>query len=1053
MGFVWRCLRKCGIRTSVSHKVLFFFFCAALLFLLFHLISFYFFSGTVQNTFLKLYKNYYKAIEPLAEQSLENRELQVVSNLMDEKTDRINRVVDDIEKMTALVSFNVRKYLRNSSVSDKTLFYSADFKEQKILKQTLQKSYKYDVPVSFEFPDALIKDGNLTKRYNYLYWEMKDVFSQLYELYPYVLWTYIGFENDGSFINFPGTYSEPDDYDPRKRPWYMAAKAKRDTAWVEPYFDSGQGSVVITVSKPIYYPNTKNLFAVVGTDILVRNFVEDIAKLNSAYAIDFIVTTSNADVIYEKSENNAIGHWEDQIKKGSITKYLGALDLVSFANLQTEGFNTIGEGKNQISVYKRKLKGVDWYLVGILRNVDLAGIYSGVMGKIRAHVDNSEDQIRASIGKHYYGFIAQFALIVALVGLVYYLLKQTLVEPIRVIDKWIGSFFGDMTTEITGEVLNRDDELGHVARSFSELQKRINEYQNELAKNARLAAIGTSTSMIAHDVRKPLAAMKMMLNQLPVIKDDPLTFEKIRAEADLTISRTNAMLNEMMDFSKDSTALELQECNPKAVIASAVSEALRNYPAADIEIEYNLGYKHTMKADVIRVTRTLTNIIDNALDAMTNNDNGKLKGKLRIASKDRRVDDKKFVIIKIEDSGPGISDDLISKIFDPFFTFGKKKGTGLGLAICQKIINMHGGNIMVQKGMLYGGAEFIIELPMGEGEILGPDSDDDDLIHHSKELDVFRREETLREVSCDTENAAEFMRINKRRGHVSTLLIVDDEPLFRETLRSLFLTLGQVKDHVKIIEADSGEKALGLLDERVFDYVIADIDLGRGRMNGYTLSQTVLEKYPDTHVLIHSNKRKEEMDKKIRNRANGRFMGFLPKPMKASELLQFLACKSFETCKQGAGETPVVPVTLGKDLPDAVASGRSQPATAGMTVGNDMRKKVILLNDDEAFLMGLKMDLKEKGYQVLDAMSVNSALDHFVSHGDIHAIVSDINLGECAPDGFDFLKQVREKDQKIPFIFTSGYSRDEVWSKAKTMGATNFLQLPFEIEELAGMIG
>jgi hypothetical protein len=55
-----------------------------------------------------------------------------------------------------------------------------------------------------------------------------------------------------------------------------------------------------------------------------------------------------------------------------------------------------------------------------------------------------------------------------------------------------------------------------------------------------------------------------------------------------------------------------------------------------------------------------------------------------------------------------------------------------------------------------------------------------------------------------------------------------------------------------------------------------------------------LEKYPETYVLIHSNKRRGELDKDIRQIASDKFMGFLPKPMKASELLQFMACKTFD---------------------------------------------------------------------------------------------------------------------------------------------------------------
>ena len=85
--------------------------------------------------------------------------------------------------------------------------------------------------------------------------------------------------------------------------------------------------------------------------------------------------------------------------------------------------------------------------------------------------------------------------------------------------------------------------------------------------------------------------------------------------------------------------------------------------------------------------------------------------------------------------------------------------------------------------------------------------------------------------------------------------------------------------------------------------------------------------------------------------------------------------------------------------------------------------------------------------QILDATNVSDALKLFTEH-DPSAIISDINLGDNEPDGYHFLEKVREKDNQIPFIFTSGYSKAEEWPKAEAKGATAYLQNPFEIEDL-----
>ncbi len=582
---------------------------------------------------------------------------------------------------------------------------------------------------------------------------------------------------------------------------------------------------------------------------------------------------------------------------------------------------------------------------------------------------------------------------------------------------------------------------------FSIIRHAIGELSEKIKKSAHLAAIGQSTAMVAHDVRRPLTSMKALLSILPSIKDDPALLEKMTANVDQTITRTNAMLNEIMDFSRDATALELKECSPKVIFASAVSEALRNHPEADVEIRYELDSEHVFYCDVARVTRVFANLIDNALGAM----GGKGRGLLRIKTHDEIKDDKRFIIAEVRDSGGGIPEEYLSKIFDPFFTKGKKGGTGLGLAICQKIANMHGGEIKAWNLPTIG-AVFSVKIPAGTTREIVEDDEQDDLIHDSKELKVFRAEETQRISLGDTANTAEFMRISKAQGRISTLLVVDDEPLFRETIRSLLNTLGQVKDHVKVIEADSAEMGLKQFETMAFDYVIADIDLGRNKMNGYKLTQEILEKHPSTYVLIHSNRRRDEMDEKIRqachpresgdpvnvgdSRLRGndtRFMGFLPKPMKTDELLQFLACKSFETASGSVAEPFRVPQDDGRLKPSATESSANP-------------KTVLLLNDDTEFCFSMKCQLKSSAAQVLDVNNISDALKH-ISQNKVDAIISDINLGEGEPDGYEFLKHVREKDTQVPFYFMSGYNKSSEWPKAEKLGATGYFQLPFCIED------
>lgn len=574
-----------------------------------------------------------------------------------------------------------------------------------------------------------------------------------------------------------------------------------------------------------------------------------------------------------------------------------------------------------------------------------------------------------------------------------------------------------------GEYLNRirdrkedcipsvgNQEVDDLIKHINELIVSIRNYQQLEKRRANLAAIGQTAAQIAHDMRKPLSKMKSLLLLLPEKRQDENFIRNMVQSVEKSINGTNNMLSEILEFSKDKKELDRKEEDPQSIISAAIVDCLRDKNADGISLEYDLRHRNYLYVDGGKIKRVFTNIIDNAADAMAGN------GRLWIKTADEVTGDSICTRIVIGNDGPAIHKDVLDKLFDPFLTHGKKDGTGLGLAICQKIIDVHGGSISVSSEP--GCTEFTMVLPAKLGNLTASESE---LIHHSSELRLFREEEAAREEIGDAASTSEFMRIHKERGRPSRLLIVDDEPLFRETVRSLMDSIPQVRDHVRVVETDSAEKALKLFGESVFDYVIADIDMGRNMMDGYRMSGIILDEYPNTYILIHSNKRKEEMDKNIRGISSPRFMGFLPKPMKRSELLQFLACRTFE------------------------ASGNilKEPLR---------RRKVLVVNDDEDLISMFKFLFKSPDVQVLEASNVRSAIEHF-HEGKPDMILADINLGEGKPDGYELLRTIREKDKSVPFYIVSGYSKADEEPKAKRGGATGYIQLPLGRDQLDMLSG
>lgn len=557
-------------------------------------------------------------------------------------------------------------------------------------------------------------------------------------------------------------------------------------------------------------------------------------------------------------------------------------------------------------------------------------------------------------------------------------------------------------------------ELEETRKKIQFLREKELNKEKQLREQSALAAIGRSAAMIAHDVRKPLTSLKAFLNILPEKRNDLEFIRKITSNLEKATNNTNQMLSEILEFSRDADSLDKRNNDPQSIVIAALGDALRNEGDVDIGISYFLGHKNYLNVDNDRIIRVITNIISNAIDAMGGKGNLWFRT-IEIGNKEGND----FIEIIIGNDGPVISEDIQKKIFEPFFTKNKKGGTGLGLAICQKIVEMHGGKISVSSFVADGSnkTEFTVELPASPGSLKVNEAE---LIHHSSELKPFRDKEVIHQEYGTSENMTAFLELHKKHGRPLYLLLVDDEPLFRETVRSLLNSIPQVKDHVKVIESNSAEVALRQFESGKFDYVITDIDLGKNRMDGYEFAGIILDNYPNTYVLIHSNKRKEEMDKNIRELRNPKFMGFLPKPMTQPELFQFLACKSFETKKQK------------------------------INADKKGEKNILIVNDDEDFLLSYKILFGSQNVQIHTATNMADALRSLVEN-KIDMILSDINLGDNKPNGYDFLKQVREEGQSIPFYMMSGYSKNSEEPKAVKMGANGYLQLPIEksqIEEL-----
>lgn len=234
-------------------------------------------------------------------------------------------------------------------------------------------------------------------------------------------------------------------------------------------------------------------------------------------------------------------------------------------------------------------------------------------------------------------------------------------------------------------------------RRLRQAMEALQVAQEERMRQERLAAIGQAVTAIVHDLRNFLTVIIGFTELLQGRVTDPTAqraLEQMRESA-LNASR---LISDMRLFAGH-MPLQLEPVDLRAVIEKVAKE---NPWGLRLQVEIPDGLP-TIQADRVQLMRVLTNLLDNARDALESVPHGQV----RIAA--RAMEGK--VVLTVADNGPGIPPDLQQRVFEPFFTTKPAgKGTGLGLSICQSIVQRHGGSISLWSAPGKG-AIFTIILP------------------------------------------------------------------------------------------------------------------------------------------------------------------------------------------------------------------------------------------------------------------------------------------------------------------------------------------------------
>ena len=286
----------------------------------------------------------------------------------------------------------------------------------------------------------------------------------------------------------------------------------------------------------------------------------------------------------------------------------------------------------------------------------------------------------------------------------------------------VAVFMGHLAQEAR---LQRDDqertreELRSTSSELRTSTEALKAARDALRANDRLATLGMLSAGIAHEMRSPLAAI--LGNLEPGAEAVTELEERVAGDADS--EELVAELRSIMDDCEIAgrqlarVASNLTSSARKGPVASvpvrpaesidSVLRLMRKRTGDGVQVESLVTTERCVRADPGHVLQVLANLITNALDAMEGMDASTVR-RIRVLAEDASPTQVRIVV---EDTGPGIPDDVKARILDPFFTTKEAgKGTGLGLHIVSEIVKAHRGSIEVES-RLGEGSRFVVTLP------------------------------------------------------------------------------------------------------------------------------------------------------------------------------------------------------------------------------------------------------------------------------------------------------------------------------------------------------
>jgi PAS domain S-box-containing protein len=358
-----------------------------------------------------------------------------------------------------------------------------------------------------------------------------------------------------------------------------------------------------------------------------------------------------------------------------------------------------------------------------------------------------------------------------------------------------------VTLELTARVESLELLSSHaaLAHNHARLQDERDQALRRRFESEKLEGLGRMAAGVAHDFNNILAAIlgRAQLLKRQVDNNDHMEALRVIEQAALdgagTVRRIQEFSRQTPEYIEDDALADLEE-----VVRDTVAQTSSNWSqrsGGEVQLDLDFAEGLVVRADARELREVLTNLIHNALDAMSDG------GKLRLAT----GREESYGLLICGDDGSGIPDEVKERIFDPFFTTKGARGTGLGLAVSFGIVQRSGGTFDVQS-VAGVGTVFTLRFPIAkDGAVV------------------------VKASSSPPEPTTE-----SRGGRV---VVAEDDEMVRELLVHILRDGGY-----EVRAAENGAIALGMIAENPPDLVLSD--LGMPELDGWGLAQAMRRDHP-----------------------------------------------------------------------------------------------------------------------------------------------------------------------------------------------------------------